>query len=118
MIMNKTPIISYQFVDVPENMQTIVKDIVKKNIEGKMDSYFKKIYDKKETAEIRIDYSMSKNKLGKWTGNFRFNYDGKTFKRETGESGFKIIEDVPIHAFDHFKTHLSDQSEKPIRPKK
>ena len=85
-IMSKTPVISYQFVDVPENMQTIVKDIVKKNVEGKMDSYFKKIYDRKETAEIRIDYNIAKNKLGKWTGNFRFNYDGKTFKRETGES--------------------------------
>lgn len=111
--MEKKPIISYQFVDVPANMQEIVKELVKKNLEGKMDSYFKKIYSKKDTAEIRIDYSIIKNKQGKWIGDFKFNYDGELFKRTTGDSGFKIIEDVPIHAFDHFKTHLSDKSDKP-----
>ncbi len=116
--MAKTPVISYQFVDVPVNMQEEVKNIIKKNLEGKMDSYFKKIYSKKETAEIRIDYIISKNKLGKWTGDFKFNYDGEIFKRSTGEGGFKIIEDIPIHAFDHFKAHLSDKTDKPMRQKK
>jgi hypothetical protein len=107
--MANTPILSYQFVDVPANMQEIVKDIVQKNLDGKMDSYFKKIYSKKETAEIRIEYIITKNKIGKWTGDFKFTYDGKLFKRSTGEGGFKIIEDVPNHAFEHFKKHLSDK---------
>lgn len=115
--MTKTPIISYQFVDVPANMQEIVKDIVQKNLEGKMDSYFKKIYSKKDTAEIRIDYIIAKNKLGKWKGDFKFNYDGELFKWSTGEGGFKIIEDIPIHAFDHFKAHLSNKSDEPRKGK-
>ncbi len=115
--MGKQPAISYQFVEVPANMQEIVKEIVQKNIEGKMDSYFKKIYNKKDTAEIRIDYIISKNKQGKRAGDFKFNYDGELFKRSTGEGGFKIIEDIPNHAFEHFKMHLSDKSEKPNRSK-
>lgn len=116
--MSKKPVISYQFIDVPANMQADIKKIVEKNIEGKMDSYFKKIYSKKETAEIRIDYVISKNKLGKRTGDFKFTYDGEIFKRSTGEGGFKIIEDIPNHAFEHFKKHLSDKNDKPKRPKK
>lgn len=116
--MAKSPVISYQFVDVPANMQEIIKDIVQKNLEGKMDSYFKKIYSKKDTAEIRIEYIITKNKLGKRKGDFKFNYDGELFKWSTGDSGFKIIEDIPNHAFEHFKAHLSDKTEKPNRPKK
>lgn len=83
--MANTPTTSYQFVDVPVNMQEIIKDIVQRNIEGKMDSYFKKIYSKKDTAVIRIDYIISKNKLGKRIGDFKFSYDGEIFKRSTGE---------------------------------
>ena len=105
--MAKKPVISYQFVDIPANMQVIVKDLVQKNLEGKMDSYFKKIYAKKDTAEIRIDYVIAKNKQGKRTGDFKFTYDGEVFKRSTGEGGFKIIEDIVNHAFEHFKMHLS-----------
>jgi len=104
--MAKKPVVSYQFIDVPTNMQEIVKDIVQKNLEGKMDSYFKKIYTNKDTAEIRIDYVIAKNKQGKWKGDFKFSYDGKVFTWSTGEWWFKIIEDVPNHGFEHFKMHL------------
>ncbi|MEI6672886.1 MAG: hypothetical protein WCL02_06240 [bacterium] len=83
--MAKKPVVSYQFIDVPANMQEIVKDIVQKNLEGKMDSYFKKIYANKETAEIRIDYVIEKNKQGKRKGDFKFTYDGKIFTWSTGE---------------------------------
>jgi hypothetical protein len=31
-----------------------------------MDSYFKKIYSKKDTAEIRIDYTIQENKKNKY----------------------------------------------------
>jgi len=115
--MTKTPVVSYQFVDVPTNMQAIVKELVQKNLDGKMDSYFKKIYTKKDTAEIRIDYIIAKNKLGKRKGDFKFNYDGELFKWSTGEGGFKIIEDIPIHAFDHLKAHLSNKSDEPRKAK-
>jgi hypothetical protein len=64
--MAKTPVISYQFVDVSADKQEVVKDIVQKNLEGKMDSYFKKIYAKSDTAEIRIDYKIIENKQKKY----------------------------------------------------
>lgn len=105
--MTKNPIISYQFIDVPANMEEDIKRLVAKNLEGKMDSYFKKIYANKDTAEIRIDYVIKKNKQGKWTGDFKFTYDGKVFVWSTWEWWFKIIEDIPNHAFEHFKMHLS-----------
>jgi hypothetical protein len=105
--MAKNPVISYQFTDVRPENQELVKKLIQKNIEGKMDSYFKKIYTNKETAEIRIDYKITGNKQGKYAGDFKFNYDGKIFTWSTGEGGFKIIEDVVNHAFEHFKMHLS-----------
>ncbi len=105
--MTNKPVVSYHFVDLSADKQALVKDIVQKNLEGKMDSYFKKIYANKETAEIRVDYSIVLNKQGKFQGDFKFNFDGKSFKWSTGESGFKILEDVVNHAFEHFKMHLS-----------
>ena len=64
--MAKEPIVAFQFFNVPEDKQRLVKDIVGKNLEGKMDSYFKKIYAKKDTAEIRIDYTIQEDKKGKY----------------------------------------------------
>ena len=64
--MTNKPVISYHFVDVPADQQALVKDIVQKNLEGKMDSYFKKIFANKETAEIRVDYSIILSKQGKF----------------------------------------------------
>ena len=116
--MEKAPVISYHFVDVPTDKQERIKFIVAENLEGKMDSYFKKIYANKDTAEIRIDYTVTQTKQGKFTGDFKFTYDGKIFKWTTGEWWFKIIEDIVNHAFEHFKTHLSDQSDKPNRIQK
>ncbi len=104
--MTNKPVISYRFVEVPADQQALVKDIVGKNLEGKMDSYFKKIYANKETAEIRIDYVITKNKQGKFQWDFKFMYDGEIFKWSTGEGWFKIIEDVVNHAFEHFKSHI------------
>jgi hypothetical protein len=65
--MAKNPVISYQFIDVSTENQERVKDIVQKNLEGKMDSYFKKIYANKDTAEIRIEYKITENKQKKYT---------------------------------------------------
>jgi len=64
--MAKQPIISYQFIDVPVDKQEIVKDIVQKNLDGKMDSYFKKIYANKDTAEVRIEYKITETKQKKY----------------------------------------------------
>jgi len=106
--MAKEPIVAFQFFNVPEDKQRLVKDIVGKNLEGKMDSYFKKIYAKKDTAEIRIDYTIQEDKKGKYEWSFKFNYDGKNFLY-TNKKAFKFIEDIVNHAFKRFKEFLSKQ---------
>ncbi len=106
--MAKKPIIAYQFFNVDEDKQKIVKEIVAINLEGKMDSYFKKIYSKKDTAEIRLDYTIQEDKKGKYEGSFKFNFDGKNFLY-TNKRAFKFIEDVVNHAFKRFKEFLSKQ---------
>lgn len=106
--MAKNPVISYQFIDVSTENQERVKDIVQKNLEGKMDSYFKKIYANKDTAEIRIEYKITENKQKKYTWTFSFAFDGKTFLYNNSIA-FKYIEDVVNHAFKHFKEFLSKQ---------
>lgn len=108
--MTKKPVISYQFVDVPIEKQEIVKDIVQKNLEGKMDSYLKKIYAKKDTAEIRIDYKITENKKGKYEWTFNFAFDGKIFLYNN-KIAFKYIEDIVNHAFKHFKEFLSKRED-------
>ncbi len=108
--MAKTPVISYQFVDVPADKQELVKDIVQKNLEGKMDSYFKKIYAKSDTAEIRIDYKIIENKQKKYEWTFNFDFDGQTFLYNNKVS-FKYVEDIVNHAFKHCKEFLSNKQE-------
>ncbi len=105
------PIISYKFANIDEKEQTLVKEIVDKNVENKLDSYLKKIYAHNETAEVRIDYSMQKNKQDKYEWSFVFLFDGETFPYKNTQS-FKYIEDVVNHAFKHFKEFLSKQNNK------
>lgn len=115
--MEKKPVISYQFVNVSADKQELVKDLVQRNLEGKMDTYFKKVYANKDTAEIRIEYKVTENKQGKYEWSFHLNFDGKTFDYKN-KVAFKFIEDVVNHAFVHFKELLSDKSEEPRKAKK
>lgn len=108
--MAKKPVISYQFVDMPADKQETVKDIVQKNLEWKMDSYFKKIYANKDTAEIRIEYKIIENKQKKYEWSFNFNFDGKTFLYNN-KIAFKFVEDIVNHAFKHCKEFLSKQDD-------
>lgn len=105
------PIVSYKFHEVEPNVQEQVKIIVQKNIEGKMDSYLKKIYKHKPTAEVRIDYKMNGTKQGKYESSFVFDFDGKTFIYDS-KVAFKFPEDLVNHAFTHFKEFLSKQESK------
>lgn len=102
------PKVAYTFQQVEPKVQEQIKDLVQKNIEGKMDSYFKKIYKNKPTAEVRIDYRISFNKKGKYEACFIFDFDGKHFVYES-KVAFKFPEDLVNHAFKHFKEFLSKQ---------
>ncbi len=109
--MGKQPIVSYTFHDVPLDQQEIIKTVVQQNLDGKMDSYLKKIYDNKENAEVRIEYKVSQNKTGKFESSFLFHFDGQQFLYNN-KTAFKYPEDLVNHAFQHFKEYLSKMNVK------
>ncbi|MEI8092415.1 MAG: hypothetical protein WCG98_09965 [bacterium] len=104
--MSGQPIISFKFQDVRPEVQDNIKVIVQKNIDGKLDSYLKKIYKNKPDAEVRIDYKMQLNKQGKYECGFIFDFDGERFIYDS-KVAFKFPEDLVNHAFKHFKEFLS-----------
>jgi len=107
--MVNNPTLSYTFADVPQEVQDTIKTIVHKNLEGKMDSYLKKITKKKEDAEIRIEYKFTQDKQKKYACTFNFDFDGLHFMYES-KVPFKFPEDLVNHAFRHAKEFLSKQT--------
>jgi len=97
--------ISSNFYNVAEDKQSVIKNIVSKNLEGKLDVYLKKVTTKKD-AQIRVDYKIHQNKQGKFEAKFLFYSDGDLFTY-SNKTGFKFVEDLVNHAFDRFKEHLS-----------
>jgi len=97
--------ISSNFYNVAEDKQSVIKSIVSKNLEGKLDVYLKKITNKKD-AQIRVDYKIHQNRQGKYEAKFLFYADGALFTY-SNKTGFKFVEDLVNHAFDRFKEHLS-----------
>ena len=97
--------VSYSFYNVPGYKQSLIKNIVDKNIEGKLDAYLKKVYTKKD-AEVRLNYKIQKNKQGRYEAKFLFDCDGEVFTYSS-KVGFKYVEDLVNHAFKHFKESLS-----------
>lgn len=97
--------VSYSFYNVPEIKQFVIKNIVSKNLEWKMDVYLKKLHAKPD-AEVSLDYKIQQNKQGKYEAKFLFVVDGKPFAY-SNKTGFKFVEDLVNHAFDRFKEHLS-----------
>lgn len=102
------PYISYTFDAIPQEVQDTIKIIVQKNLEGKMDSYLKKIYKNKPDAEVRIEYKFSQDKQKKYGCTFIFDFDGHHFMYES-KVPFKFPEDLVNHAFKHAKEYLSKQ---------
>lgn len=107
--MSNTPIVSHKFYNVPQEQQSLIKEIVNKNIQWKMDSYLQKIYSNKKDAEVRIEYKISQNKKNKYEASFNFYYDWKLFPY-TSSVWFKFVEDLVNHAFKRFKERLSKQA--------
>lgn len=103
------PTVSYKFDGIDEKDQVLIKDIVEKNIMIKLDSYWKKIYAHDESAEIRINYSIQKNKQDKYEWSFVFSFDWEIFPYKN-KTSFKYVEDLVNHAFKHLKEFLSKQA--------
>jgi len=111
--MTRKPILSYKFFNVPVEKQKIIKEIVEKNIDWKIDSYLKKIYGKKDDIEVRIDYKFLQNKQKKYECSFIFIFDGKNFTYNS-KTPFKYPEDLVNHAFRHFKEFVSKYEDKKV----
>lgn len=88
--------------------QEIIKNIVKLNIDGKLDAYLKKVYEKHD-AEITITYKIHQNKQWRYDSKFLFNSDWDLFTYDN-KVAFKYVEDLVNHAFTHFKEYLSRKS--------
>ncbi len=97
--------VTSNFYNVPDIKQFIIKNIVTKNFDGKLDVYLKKLSAKKD-AEVRLDYKIHQNKQGKYEAKFLFFLDWDRFTY-SNKTGFKFVEDLVNHAFDRFKEHLS-----------
>jgi len=97
-----------KFNNVSSQDKEFVQEIVQKNIAGKLDSYLRKIFDRKDDAEVAIKYTITFHEDSKkYDADFIFKYDGEDFiyKKE----GFKILSDLVNHAFQHFKERLSKE---------
>lgn len=102
------PKVAHKFQDVEPRVQENIMKLVQMNIDGKLDSYLKKVYKNKEDAEVRIEYKIIQNKQKKYECSFLFDFDGKTFMYES-KVAFKFPEDLVNHAFKHFKEYMSKQ---------
>ncbi len=110
-MLNK-PKVTPNFQWVEPMVQEQIKHLVQVNIDGKLDSYLKKIYKHKADAEIRIEYKLIWNKQKKYECSFLFDFDGETFMYKS-KVAFKFPEDLVNHAFEHFKEYMSKQESKP-----
>lgn len=93
------------FYNVEVYKQDHIKDLVQKNVSGKMDSYLKKTTQKKD-AVVSLDYKVEKNKKNRYVAKFRLMLDGKQYVYSPNKP-FKFEEDLINHAFDHFKVSLA-----------
>ena len=93
------------FVDVTEIMQSDIKSVVQKQIDGQSHSILKKIYSKNPEAKVVIEYTIIRNKQGKYEADFSFSADGEQFNTESHQ-GFKIATDLVSHAFDKWKRNV------------
>ncbi|MDR3168286.1 MAG: hypothetical protein LBU27_00550 [Candidatus Peribacteria bacterium] len=107
--MSETPLtvseLKERFVDVSEVMQADIKKLVQHQINTKSQSILKKIYSKNPNAKVSIEYTITKNKQGKYESDFVFIADGEKFITESHQ-GFKVATDLITHAFDKRKRSI------------
>ena len=94
-----------RFVDVSEVMQADIKKLVQHQLNNKCQSILKKIYAKNTEAKVIIEYTIIKNKQGKYESDFVFIADGEKFVTESHQ-WFKVATDLVSHAFDKWKRNV------------
>lgn len=68
--------ISYEFINISEQLKKSVKDRVELNLKNKMDSYFKKVAANKPDAEIKLHICLEE-KQGRFEGKLISRIDGQ-----------------------------------------
>jgi folate-binding Fe-S cluster repair protein YgfZ len=94
-----------RFVDVSEVMQADIKKLVQHQLHNKCQAILKKIYTRNQDAKVAIEYTILKNKQGKYEADFVFVADGEKFVTASHQ-GFKVATDLVSHAFDKWKRHI------------
>jgi folate-binding Fe-S cluster repair protein YgfZ len=94
-----------RFVDVSEVMQADIKKLVQHQLNNKCQAILKKIYTKNSDAKVSIEYTILKNKQGKYEADFVFTADGEKFVTASHQ-GFKVATDLVSHAFDKRKRNI------------
>jgi len=103
----KKPKVTHNFYWLTQDEESLVCNLINKNIEVKADSYLKSVYSKGEDAEVRIEYKVHKNKKNRFEASFRFFYDWKTFVYRN-KTSFKYVNDLVNHSFTHFTRKLAE----------
>ena len=88
-----------------DSVKEPTENIVKVNLENKLDNYLKK-FSSKEDAEWTIEVKVEKTKKDLFNGILNINLDWKKFRFERDD--YKNLDDLLNHLFDHFKEELSN----------
>ena len=99
----QTPNVVYNLKLTNPVMEAELKQLVEKNLEGKMESSLKKIYAKGDDVSIIVRITVSETSEG-YDGGFKFEFDGQSL--EYDREWFEILSDLVNHAFDNFKQRV------------
>ncbi|MDR2190231.1 MAG: hypothetical protein LBP53_03410 [Candidatus Peribacteria bacterium] len=94
-----------RFVDVSDVMQADIKKLVQYQLQNKCQTLLKKIYSRNPDAKVAIEYTITKNRQGKYEADFVFTADGEKFVTASHQ-GFKVATDLITHAFDKWKRNI------------
>ena len=89
--------------DYPVERESI-EIIIQNNLEGKLDSYLKKLH--KWDNPIRVELTLKREKEDLATGKLIITIDGKSYRSE--RENFHNLHDLVNHLFGHIKDQIVD----------
>lgn len=92
-------------VHAPEASKDVVKRLVEKNVEGKLDQYLKK-YEKADGEGI-VELGVDTNKKWLFDGTLKATLDGDIFHYERED--YANLDDLVNNLFDHLKEGISSK---------
>lgn len=101
-------IIQERFVDLTPALQEDILQRVDNYLNNRSDTYLKP-YKEKPSAEIKIEFTMSKTKESKYEASFKFYLDSSTPIIYTNDVPFVQPIDLVNHAFQHLKETLASK---------